>query len=81
MRAVVYSKDNCPYCVKAKALLSRNKYSYEEVVVGKDILREEFLTQFPDQRTVPLVFVEGEKVGGYDQLVEWFDNRKQFLVG
>lgn len=81
MRAVVYSKDNCPYCVKAKALLSLNNYSYEEVVIGKDILREEFLTQFPDQRTVPLVFVEGEKVGGYDQLVIWFDNRKQLLVG
>lgn len=80
MKALVYSKDTCPYCVRAKALLTRNNISYEEVVVGKDILREDFISEFPEQRTVPLIFVEGEKVGGYDQLVQWFDARKSFLA-
>lgn len=81
MKALVYSKDNCPYCVRAKALLTRNNVAYEEVVIGKDILREDFMSEFPEQKTVPLIFVEGERVGGYDNLVVWFDNRKQFLAG
>ena len=81
MKALVYSKDNCPSCVKAKALLTRNNIAYEEVTIGKDILREDFLSDFPEQRTVPLIFVEGEKVSGYENLVEWFNNRKEFLAG
>jgi glutaredoxin len=81
MKALVYSKDACPYCVRAKSLLTRNNVAYEEVIIGKDILREDFLSEFPEQRTVPLIFVEGEKVGGYDNLVEWFNNRKEFLAG
>ena len=81
MKALVYSKDNCPYCVRAKALLTRNNIAYEEVVIGKDILREDFISEFPEQKTVPLIFVEGERVGGYEQLVGWFDSRKQFLAG
>lgn len=81
MKAIVYSKDFCPYCVRAKELLTHNNITYEEVLISKDILREEFISLFPEQKTVPLIFIEGERVGGYDNLVEWFDNRKQFLAG
>jgi glutaredoxin len=82
MKALVYSKDNCPYCVRAKALLTRNNVVYEEVIVGKHILREDFMAEFPDQRTVPLIFVEGVQIGGYDKLVEYFKNENpKFLAG
>lgn len=77
---IVYSKPDCPYCVKAKMLLKVKQHPYTESVIGKDILREDFVSLFPDVRTVPLIVIDGVKIGGYDQLVEWFDN-PQLLAG
>lgn len=71
-KSVIYTKSDCPYCVKAKYLLTQMNITYEEVVIGKDILREEFVSTFPEQKTVPLIFIDDAKVGGYEQLVKYF---------
>ncbi len=78
---LVYSKPNCPYCVKAKQLLTIKGKQFTEVVIGTDMLREDFMALFPDVRTVPLIIIDGVKIGGYDNLVERFDNDPQFLAG
>lgn len=67
---IVYTKDNCPYCVKAKALLSSRSMEYMERRIGIDITRDEFLEAFPNARTVPQIVFDGELVGGYDDLVK-----------
>lgn len=77
---IVYSKTNCPYCVKAKQLLTIKGKEFTEVVIGVDMLREDFMATFPDVRTVPFIVIDGVKIGGYDNLVEWFDN-PQLLAG
>lgn len=73
MRALIYTKDNCPYCVKAKALLTIKKIEYTENKIGQEITREDFISLFPDQKTVPLIFIDDVKVGGYDQLNKYFN--------
>lgn len=80
--AVIYTKDNCPYCDFAKQLLTKNAIQYTENKIGGDIMREEFIELFPDQRTVPLIFVNGDKIGGYTELQEFFKNEsnKTFLT-
>lgn len=77
---LVYSKDQCPYCVKAKALLEMKQKDYTEIKIGVDMLREDFMATFPEVRTVPFIIIDGVKVGGYDKLVEWFDNQPKFLA-
>lgn len=67
---VVYTKDNCPYCVKAKALLKGYGLEYAETVIGKDISREEFLDIFPTARTVPQIIFDGERIGGFEELAK-----------
>jgi alkyl hydroperoxide reductase subunit F len=81
MRVILYSKKQCPYCDKAKALLKLKNTSFEEVIIGEDIMREDFTATFPEVRTVPFVLIDGEKIGGYDQLAEYFDSGRQFLAG
>jgi glutaredoxin 3 len=82
MNALVYSKENCPYCVKAKALLVQKNISFMEVKIGDDMLREDFIAMFPEQRTVPLIFVNGVKIGGHYELVEYFNTPgPEFLAG
>ena len=52
---VVYTKDNCPACNTLKATYAKNGVAFQEVHIGKDISREEFMELFPSVRTVPYV--------------------------
>lgn len=77
----VYTKDNCHYCVMAKKLLEEKGISYSEIVIGRDILREVFVAYYPNVKTVPLIFIDDQKVGSYEDLKEYFDGHSQFLLG
>lgn len=82
MSALVYTKEHCPFCVKAKALLTQKNVPFMEVKIGDDMLREDFISMFPEQKTVPLIFLDGVKIGGYDELTEHFNNPgPEFLAG
>lgn len=74
-KVVIYTKDNCPYCVQAKNFFNLKGQAYEEMKIGVDLTREEFISIFPDVKTVPFIIVDGEKVGGYDKLIEWYSAR------
>lgn len=79
MNVLIYSKRQCPACTKSKALLDMKGISYRESIIGEDILREDFVELFPEQKSVPLIIIDGVKVGNYEQLREHLDNRPQFL--
>ena len=58
MKIVVYSKENCPACTTLKARLTKEGEFFTEIMVGKDITREEFLEKFPQVRQMPhVVFI------------------------
>ena len=67
-KVTVYSKSYCPYCVRAKALLSKKGVSFEEIPVeGKDELRT-WLVEQTGQRTVPQIFAGDLSLGGFSDL-------------
>ncbi len=70
---VVYSKPNCPYCVKAKRLLDQMELPFTERVVGVDATREQLLEAAPNARTVPQIIIDGKVIGGYDQLATYIE--------
>lgn len=67
-KVVVYSKDPCPYCVRAMRLLDEKGVAYEEID----------LTDRPDEinrikaetgwMTVPIILIDGKLIGGYNDL-------------
>jgi glutaredoxin 3 len=64
----VYSKKNCPYCVRAKSLLDRKGIPYEEIdVEGKDDLRI-WLAETTGQKTVPQIFAGERPLGGFSDI-------------
>jgi len=83
--AVVYSKENCPYCSKAKILLNNMGIVYDEFIIGdsssgKVLLdnqhwttREELLEVAPNARTVPQIWLDGDHIGGYTELAKYFE--------
>ncbi len=52
---VVYTQTNCPGCVTLKAQLAKAGEPFKEMLIGRDITREEFMAKFPTVRTVPYV--------------------------
>ena len=66
--AIVWSKDQCPYCDQAKALLKSRGIEYEERNVSQDWTREQLLEAVPNARTVPQIFLDQELVGGFNEL-------------
>ena len=68
MKAIVWSKDQCPYCDQAKALLKSRNIEFEERNVSQDWTREQLLEAVPNARTVPQIFLGEELVGGFNEL-------------
>jgi glutaredoxin 3 len=67
-RITIYTTSYCPYCVQAKALLSRKGVSFEEIPVeGQDALRA-WLVERSGQRTVPQIFVGDRSLGGFSDI-------------
>lgn len=66
----VYTKPDCPYCVKAKSLLKMNGLEFTEVKIGTDVTREFVMENFPSMRSVPIITKDDALVGGYTQLEE-----------
>lgn len=68
MKAIVWSKDSCAYCVQAKALLESQGIEYEERNVSRDWTREQLLEAVPNARTVPQIFLDQKLIGGFTEL-------------
>ena len=74
MKAIVWSKDQCPYCVQAKALLESRGIEYEERNINNGWDKEDLMAAVPTARTLPQVFLDEELVGGFTELKKRFDN-------
>jgi glutaredoxin 3 len=64
----IYSKEQCPYCVRAKALLDRKGIAYEEIDAEHDDALRAWLVEATGQRTVPQIFVGDRSLGGFSDI-------------
>lgn len=70
-KIIIYSSTHCPYCVRAKALLNKKGLEFTEILVdSNDALREEMIEK-SQRRTVPQIFINGQHIGGCDDLYAW----------
>ena len=68
IKAIVWSKENCPYCLQAKALLESKGIEFEERNVSKDWTKEQLLEAVPNARTLPQIFLDDNYIGGFTEL-------------
>jgi len=64
----VYSTRNCPFCVRAKALLTSKDLEYTEIHVDTDEEHLHEMIERSGNRTVPQIFINDVSIGGYDEL-------------
>lgn len=67
-QVVLYSTDYCPYCTRAKMLLSKKNVTFEEVNVEERPELRSWLVSASGQRTVPQVFVNNRPIGGFTDM-------------
>ena len=66
---IVYTTPVCGYCQAAKRLLTQKGYAYKEVDLSRDPeLRQRLVDENGGYRTVPMIFVGAEFIGGYNEL-------------
>jgi glutaredoxin 3 len=69
VKVEIYTSAMCAYCVAAKNLLKQKGLDYSEIRIDTDPSRRDEMLKRTQRRTVPQIFIAGEHVGGFDDLV------------
>jgi glutaredoxin 3 len=65
----IYTSFLCPYCSRAKALLTSKNATYQEIDISVDrSLRAQMMERAGGRTSVPQIFIGGQHVGGSDDL-------------
>ncbi len=68
-KITVYSGPNCPYCQRAKMLLQKKGAAFEDIDIKADpAKRDEMLKKSGGKQTIPQIFINGQHIGGCDDL-------------
>lgn len=68
---VIYTTNSCPYCRQAERLLTERGVTFQNIDVSTDTaMRAKLVTMSGGRRTVPQIFIGGEPIGGYSDMVE-----------
>ncbi len=70
-RITLFSKAGCSHCSRAKQVLSSKGLGYEEIQLGVNGVSYSSLVAVSGAGTTPQVFVNGENIGGADELERW----------
>ena len=69
-RVKIYTRKWCGYCTSALRLLDSKKIPYEHIDASGDQKTRAWLAKETGQSTVPQIFIDGESIGGCDELYE-----------
>jgi len=65
---LIYSTNNCSFCMKAKKLLENKDVAYTELRVDENVELMQEMESRTGKRSVPQIFINGESIGGFDEL-------------
>jgi len=76
-KILIYSKDYCPYCQRAKALFQKLGQVFEEIdLLANPNKKSEMVSMANGRSTVPQIFINGKHIGGCDDLYKLHDAGK-----
>ena len=64
----IFTGPRCGYCTAAKSLLQQLGMSYTERDVRDPEVLQEMRARLPRSKSIPQIFIDGEHIGGYDDL-------------
>ena len=79
MNVVLYSREDCSYCTRAKMILATRNIPYKELKLNEDYTKEHLLELYPSVTTFPVVVVDGFNIGGFTELAKMITEQKEPL--
>ena len=73
MKFLIFTKYRCSYCDRAKTLIEQKGYEYESINIEEDNNIEILLEMNKYARTMPQIFINDKLIGGYTDLVKYFE--------
>lgn len=74
MKVEIYTKNNCIWCDRAKLLLDSKDIEFKEIDLSDDQKRDKFYNSIgKNVKTVPQIYIDDLRIGGYQDLVAWFN--------
>lgn len=67
-RIEIFTSPQCSYCDQAKALLRSKGVQFQELDVSENNVRALFVERLPRVKAVPQIFIDGEHIGGFEDL-------------
>ncbi len=67
-KITIYTKSFCPFCTRAKQLLTKKGYVFEEIDAESDDALRTWLVERTGQRTVPQIFAGDRSLGGFSDI-------------
>lgn len=64
----IYTKQTCPFCHRAKALLQQKGVSYKEIAIDQAPDQRAVMIERSGRTTVPQIFIDNQHIGGCDDL-------------
>ena len=73
MKFLILTKYRCSYCDRAKVLIGQKGYEYESINIEEDNNIDLLLEKNKYARTMPQIFINDKLIGGYTDLVKYFE--------
>ena len=73
LKATLWCKDNCVYCSLAQKELHKREYEIEKRNIDHIWSKEDLLKVVPNAKTVPQIFIRDKYIGGYSELMTYFE--------
>ena len=71
----IYTTQTCPWCQRAKVALDKHGIAYREIDVTTDRALQIEMIKRSERQSVPQIFLDGEHIGGFDDLVKHLSAR------
>ena len=73
MKFLIFTKYRCSYCDRAKTLIEQKGFEYESINIEEENNIEILLKKNKYARTMPQIFINDKLIGGYTDLVKYFE--------
>ena len=77
MQITLYTRPQCKTCNDTKSFLKTKNIDYTEVIIDKDVARDDVLTKAPNAKMLPVVFLDDIYIGSKEEIIRYVNKLEE----